>query len=544
MRAVVERAAYRVEVSGTLARLSAPDGRPWLALRLLSAFDTTGAPDETLAAETRVDGETIVVTRRSTVWDEAAVRLVCGETGLELASSVTGRGTLADVHLLAGRSAMPGAPTGVLPSGTSFDRLFSPNPGQTPAVRSAGEQAVLGVAGDGEPGRGHWIFTPAPLFLAFRRDDEETWLGLGLTAPLDELSFVQAAYRAADRGFSLVLDYDGHTAVDGAFSAPTLVLTPGLADPYEGIRREAPSREQPAWWREPVFCGWGAQCHLAATHGGRAADFATQERYDAFLQRLEQEGLVPGTVVIDDKWQAEYGPCEPDPKKWTDLKAWIADRHTRGQRVLLWWKAWDAEGLPPEHCVRNADGAPVAFDPSNPEACEALSRIVARMLAGDGLDADGLKVDFTARTPSGRTLTHHGPEWGMALLHRLLEVVYGAAKEAKPDALVMTHTPHAAFADVSDMIRLNDVISNGEGVVAQMRHRAAVARAACPELLVDTDDWPMPSRAEWRDYVAAKVDLGVPSLYHVDHVDGSGEPLEADDYDALKRTWEQWRSRR
>jgi len=34
--------------------------------------------------------------------------------------------------------------------------------------------------------------------------------------------------------------------------------------------------------------------------------------------------------------------------------------------VLLWWKAWDPEGLPPELCIRNPDGTPVAFDPTNP----------------------------------------------------------------------------------------------------------------------------------------------------------------------------------
>ena len=55
--------------------------------------------------------------------------------------------------------------------------------------------------------------------------------------------------------------------------------------------------------------------------------------------------MCPGTVVIDDKWQSAYGTNEPDTGKWPDLKAWIAGRHARGQRVLLWWKAWDPEGL-------------------------------------------------------------------------------------------------------------------------------------------------------------------------------------------------------
>jgi hypothetical protein len=256
---------------------------------------------------------------------------------------------------------------------------------------------------------------------------------------------------------------------------------------------------------------------------------------------------VPRIVVLDDKWQDAYGTNGPDTAKWPDLAGWIAGRHGRGQKVLLWWKAWDPEGLPPELCVRTPDGRPVALDPSNPAAREELHRIVAAMLGPDGLDADGLKIDFTARTPSGRSLAKHGPGWGIALLHALLAVVYAAAKEAKPGALVITHTPHPSFVDVTDMIRLNDMINLGNGAVApivpQMRFRAEVSRAACPELPIDTDDWPVPDLETWRAYLAAKPTMGVPSLYYSSHLDATGESFEREDYEALERTWASWRSR-
>ncbi len=307
-------------------------------------------------------------------------------------------------------------------------------------------------------------------------------------------------------------------------------------------------RETPAWWREPIFCGWGAQCALAEAAGaGIAADYATQANYDAFLSHLEGEGIVPGTVVLDDKWQAAYGTNEPDTGKWPDLRAWIAERHERGQRVLLWWKAWDAQGLPPELCVRNPAGEPVGLDPSNPAAREAIRASVRTMLSAKGLDADGFKVDFTARTPTGRALERHGPgarpqRWGIALLHELLATLYTAAKDVKPDALVLTHTPHPAFVDVTDMIRLNDMVAGAPSVVPQMRHRARVARAACPELLVDTDDWRIPSLREWREYAEEKPLLGVPSLYYSQSLDATGESFEPQDYEALRRTWATWRA--
>ncbi|MCP9485954.1 MAG: hypothetical protein MSC30_08840 [Gaiellaceae bacterium MAG52_C11] len=554
---VFESSSYRLELAtdGLTVTLSSPGGLRCASLRPLAALDTVAGPDETLEVlPPRRDGAKLTVERRSTIWERASVTLDCADDALELRASVSGRGELSDVHLLGFRSLLPRKPSGFMPSGSAFRTLFSPNPSDPRVLRPAAEACVIGVSGDGEPGRGHWLFTPAPLYLALSVDDDE-WVDLGLAGPVAELGFVQLVYETRHGGFALRLEYEGHTRVDGDFEAPTLILTPGVRDPYAGLRRHrddlvarnaapAPtSRETPAWWREPIFCGWGAQCHLAeTTHAGSAADRATQASYDAFLSHLEREGVAPGTIVLDDKWQAAYGTNEPDREKWSDLSGWIAARHARGQKVLLWWKAWDPEGLSPELCVRNPDGVPVALDPTNPRAREALRESIRAMLSTDGLDADGLKIDFTARTPSGRSLSAHGAGWGIALLHDLLTVVYAAAKEAKADALVMTHTPHPAFVDVTDMIRLNDMVSGAPSVVPQMRHRARVAQAACPELLIDTDDWRIPSLREWREYVEEKPLLGIPSLYYAHALDATSESFEPRDYEALRRTWAAWRA--
>jgi hypothetical protein len=562
----IETPSYRLEVreDGLMAELFNAHGRSLLRFRPHAALDATDAPDETLAVlpPRRVAGDppTIEVHRRSTRWDDAVVQLVCADDALEIRTRVRGRGDLGSVRLLALRSLLPGREHGLLPSGSGLGSLFTPNP-DDPArvVRPAAESAAIGVVGDSQPGRGRWFFTPAPLYLCLG-DGDRTWLGLSVVAPVEELTFAELVYEAGDRAFDLLLDYEGHTHVDGEFSAPTLVLSPTVRDPYEGVsenrallvaRGVAPATapDPHAWWSEPMFCGWGAQCALAVHEQGRpAADLATQVAYDGFLGTLEREGVVPGTIVIDDKWQKTYGRNEPDRAKWPDLRGWIAGRHARGQRVLLWLKAWDPEGLPAELCVRNPDGAPLGLDPTNPAAREELRRVVTEMLSPVGLDADGFKIDFTARTPTGTAATTHGPGWGIALLHELLRVVYNAAKAAKPDALVVTHTPHPSFVDVTDMVRLNDMLRLDDGsapasVVPQMRHRAAVARAACPQLLIDTDDWCVPSLAAWREYLVAKPLFGVPVLYYASDLDSSGESFEPGDYKALRDTWAAWRAR-
>jgi hypothetical protein len=101
---------------------------------------------------------------------------------------------------------------------------------------------------------------------------------------------------------------------------------------------------------------------------------------------------------------------------------------------------------------------------------------------------------------------------------------------------VITHTPHPAFVDVTDMIRLNDVVG-GVDLVEQMEFRAEVVRAACPGLPIDTDDWRVPDKSSWRDYLAVKRSIGVPSLYYASHIDSTGEALEDDDYAAIARVF-------
>jgi hypothetical protein len=197
--------------------------------------------------------------------------------------------------------------------------------------------------------------------------------------------------------------------------------------------------------------------------------------------------------------------------------------------------------VPAEECIRDPRGRPITVDPANPAYRERLTTIVKTLLDPAGLDADGFKIDFTQRGPSGASLTDSG-SWGIALLHQLLTIMAEAARSVRPDALLVTHTVHPWFADVSSMIRLNDVLETDLDrapvpVADQLRFRAAVTRAALPEHPIDTDQWPMPNRREWRSYVEAQAELGVPALYYVDRLDGPGEALTADDHALVARTW-------
>jgi hypothetical protein len=184
---------------------------------------------------------------------------------------------------------------------------------------------------------------------------------------------------------------------------------------------------------------------------------------------------------------------------------------------------------------------PLAVDPTNPAYEARLRAAVRRLLAMDGCDADGFKIDFSARIPSGPAIRLYGDEWGLELMKRYLEILHDETHRVKPEALIMAHTPHPYLAGAVDMIRLNDV-NVGHDAVPAMQMRAMVAALACPDALIDTDNWPMRDRAAWRTYTQAQAGFGVPSLYYVDCIDSTGEPLETEDYALLRDLWQKYRA--
>ena len=447
---VVETDSYRLRVDRALpvAELSEPDGANPMRLFLLASLETERGMDGTLThgpptVEPFDGGATISSEQVSTTWEAKQVWLRCTPEEVAFEVTVRGWGRLRTVRLLGGGyTGNPRWGGGQFHSAWSARTLFVPSPDDPRRItQPAAEPATIGVVGGSLPGRGHWFFTPAPFLVAGHPDvnaDPATssgWQTFELRCSAADPTFTELRHAAFLGGFSYELAYEGETGVDELFTTPPLVARMSQPPPYRALAahaerlrlaRLAPRVERgsrPEWWTRPIFCGWGEQNRAARQEGVDPTALSRRDRYDAWLDVLESHGVVPGTVVIDDRWQEAYGRNGPDPERWPDLRGWIADRHARGQRVLLWFKAWDPEGLPAEACVTDALGTPVSADPTSAAYEDILRTSLRDMLGRDGLDADGLKVDFTAQGPSGDGLRRAGDAWGVALLHRLCDLV-------------------------------------------------------------------------------------------------------------------------
>lgn len=519
-----------------------------------SVHSTQGLDDTTELSEWQFSESEaeIVLTQsaKSSIWQEKIYRIRCSETRLSYEIELKGQGNITEVHYFGGYySGNVRWGSGYFWSGQHFEQCFTPEPMiEEDFYFSPHAGSTIDLGGIPLPGRGDWFFTPPPFCFAVELDEQ--WMAMGIEADAGQYSFSSFNYRGQyPSGFCLTTTYEGATTIDGAYTLPTIGFD-FADDPYEALKQHVDACyrrlniskpvSQPAWWREPIFCGWGPQCYLATQGDEPAPNYARQENYESFLSILDQQNINPKIVVLDDKWQANYGDNIVDTDKWSDIRGFIAEQHARDRYVLLWLKAWDPEGLPAEECIRNSAGLPIAVDPTNPKFEARFRANIQQMLSKDGYDADGFKIDFTARIPYSPNLQMSEPIWGLELMKRYLGIIHDEAKKAKSDALVMTHTPHPYLADVTDMIRLND-INIGRDVLNAMKHRARIAEIACPDLLIDTDNWPITDLATWRDYVALQGQLGIPSLYAVTHIDTTGEVLTDADYELIRRTWADYR---
>jgi hypothetical protein len=474
------------------------------------------------------------------------------------------------------------------------------------------EDIEIRVNGDRHYYGGDWLATPSAFLFMMGNKKREHWVSLGLAVKKGKGGFMGYKYLGGE-GFGLAVDYMGYTSVEGEWESPAIVMEESGADVYEALAAHVeylkssgcmPEKDRsslPDWWRKPIFGGWGEQVYhsnrwdnyFSGNHNDWAHDnvdkFCTQEAYETMLATLEEKGIDPTILIIDNRWFDNRAHLDVDTGLWPDLKGFIAAQHEKGRKVILWVSPWSycrsAKGkdVPlhehmyvdedelydleidtdvfypacgrkiekvrkyyplPQPTLTDANWRYVA-DPQNPDYAERVRKKVHYLLSPEGLDADGFEFDYTHFLPKFRGTVpvlqrEEKTVWGLESLHRMIKLYYDSVKSAKKDALIISHTFNSYFNDVIDMLRLQDIYTDRRSIVPQMDHRAKIASIVAPGCVIHTDQHPMPSLEAWREYAQYQLEIGNPCTYYVTGIETTREKFTEEDYKMLSGLWAEY----
>lgn len=477
-------------------------------------------------------------------WDKL-YRLDCFEDRFEYSLTVCGSGAVDSVNYFGGDFAAP-------LRGSAYDF-------------AEGYYPIIPI-----DGTHHYCFTPThdnyplsylsvpPMFCySFRTEDVARRLALSLAAEPGEHNFTEFQYRTStwkwQNHFYLRTDQAGHTVVDGEWTAPRIVGYAAESDhdalvryrDYyfdHGICGRGIDEKKPRFWHGPIACGWLEQLAYHYATGDSGLVWASKQSvYEEYVRRLEARDLHPKILIIDDKWQTEYGVPYAAADRWDDLREFIDRmRAEKDIHTLMWYRMWDSEGVPEEFCTFDERENHRVVDPSNPGYQKILRENIHRIISADEgcYNADGLKIDFAFWQPMGRKAKTYSGKYGVELFLELVRLIHTYMKEEKPYAILNASPCHPLFAPYVDQVRLHDYDSKMRRSMEEFSERAWLWKCAIPYALVDTDGAGYERRRDTLRYLTRNRELGVPCIYAVSPTPHLA--LSDEDWAAVAAAWREY----
>jgi hypothetical protein len=314
--------------------------------------------------------------------------------------------------------------------------------------------------------------------------------------------------------------------------------------------------QREAWWREPLYCTWGDQCHAAASRPpeelqeqtaevmGPTRKVMTEGLVHEAMSVIQRERLPFRIFLLDEGWHVARGQWEPHPVRFPNFRDLVDELHAQGFKVVIWWN-WaeiddDAE-VNPAHLIgggKRRPGGNRKRDYSLPATQEEyLKPLFHTFFSSDPgcYDLDGVKTDFLADKVHA-DMPVHDPAWRGEenyFVH-VTELFYTEMKRIKPDAIHLACAGHFWLAQWQDLNRTYDVHCD------YMIHeeRARMLQATAPGVPVSYDFQLLENLDRWfasaRD-LSASVEIGN-VLWVQDDYFSAPRPADAA-YWALLRQW-------
>lgn len=474
----------------------------------------------------------------SDTWIKKTYVLDVYNDGLYFRASLEGNGNPESIQFFIGApdSSYPGAKYEVagyaLPEAANFDR----------------ERMTRFINSDCNIGMG--FMAPPPFVYPFWTVGIDEWVGIGLIAKPGQYNFNRFLYKNHNNRCHFEIMLDGKTEVNGIWETQGIWCGFGKTDAetvkayadfnYDHDFCKRGSEVRYRWWEGPLYCGWGDQVETGAKMKINELDYSYQEFYNKLSNRLDELDLHPTAMIIDDKWQGKYGELLPDPKKWPDLRAFTDEQHSKGRKVVLWVKVWNAEGLDVDECM-TLEQQPYAADPTSPKYRKRIFETVRKLLSSEEgcYNCDGFKLDFVNcifMPPCIRI--HEKGVYGIELVKRMITLFHDAAKAVKPDALINNSCAHPYFAEVTDQVRLHDYRDSMRSMMPVMEYRRDMFCASMQHALVDTDSSNRSNYREAKEYYLRAVELGVPDIYMVG--DSREFKFSDEDWAEIREVWNKY----
>jgi len=370
-----------------------------------------------------------------------------------------------------------------------------------------------------------WVFTPAPLNLSFKTP--AGWFSIGL-AELPDASI----YAFKNNAIWLDIPWQKlQVKYNKIFRFPALVFTFNDS-PWEAVGdfslylnrnnlMTAPVTEQrPNWWKRPLVSTWGEQ--RVKQISGNHPNFNSNWVKNYVVQQRQALDSLTFNLIIENKWaNADGDPTPAD--RFRDLRNLIDWCHEQGIKVILFWKAWkvEANSLPIRMGIFDGEHVDATHD-----LFENYVDSCCQMIFGnnpDQLSADGLKIDFLflTRDPAKASYANTLKGVGIREAYLYLRTFYQMAKKYKSDALIMSSAIDPHFADVQDMVRINDDWDHK----TIREKRARIITQAMPGLLINGGAVDMSINIALYHYVTSAI-YGVPAIHYLNHFHDAVIPQE------------------
>lgn len=553
----VKKLAYELEIDGGIINVIL-DGCTVAGLDVRSGVNQTGddlkpildeEPDiPVLVSAETVNGNPFFTWKnKSSLWEEKTYTLECTPLRFIYKVSVKGKGRVDGIDYFTGNAAEGD-------HGSEYEFQW----GFNPCLSWYNEEDYYFKASQ-KCYRWSVLMVPPMFCYAFRCEGLARQLGLGLVAERGEHNFNSFTYNPIQGGgwhttFCLSTDQDGHTAVDGEWTAPYIVGYGGddefdvmkkYSEYYfaSGIAKVKKQEIPPKFWHGPIACGWIEQFARSYDLHVSALDLSCEKVYEDYVERLHNAGLYPRCLIIDDKWQTHYARDIVNPNKFADLRAFVDRRHAEGIHTMMWFKVFDPDGLDCDDACVTTERSGKRIDVSHPTFLKVLDDALYRIFSSDEgcYDCDGIKIDYAFQIPIGREMKTYSGKYGVELLYEFMEHIYTTVKKIKPYAIINCSPCHPYFAHICDQGRLHDYDPKNRFCGEDLEFRAKMYRIAMPGTLLDTDNAGYNTHRDTMRWMLKQPQTGIPDIYCITPLPKFG--FRDEELAALSAVWKEYTDR-